>query len=652
MSIKLSVSEGSREFFGQFDYNRRFWWVRSVGAAGAFWDLPDRFPGHIGFTTEDLNLPCGEFVLGCGAGTRIRFHVLPETAAIEIAPNATDRPRVTEILRETRAETETRAEYGTSDPWHVTGYPPADGLTFDGGSGAWSYLASEHEAGRVDASALASNAIRMLPGPSPTTVRIAAPEPQPQPVAVAPQPLPVATVAAGDSYGTRAPIDPPVIVQPQPQPSEPQPSGFTFDTRAGVENESSAARIAQDAADLAALGIVMPPPIYAPGSVVNETGRENIARSHAEWSRQPLAIDVCRDVADLVKAESRIDVETVRNPHMLDNGRIDLGGIGPVAFERSAFDQIVNRHGWFPKGAATLANIQPADRAFLWNKYPPTSGDPITVRTRDTGGTRRAFAIVSPGYTAFDADKVADLVSAAFKRTDGGTTARAEVHMDPGSTELTIDALWHADRVSNFAAGDVFKAGVRISANDSGGGAIRISGIAFRNLCLNLIITSATEGEVTRIVHRGDERSMVRKIAAGLDTQIAAFARFARRWGYVQGTEAIELVRPEKRDQWARAGSRLLAEALARHVTATPMDEDRNVDRLRADLIRLPNVEIDGPRADVVDAIVRGFDREPGDSISALLNSITRIHEDRRLAIPVVRSAEAVAGKLLVAVAR
>ena len=148
------------------------------------------------------------------------------------------------------------------------------------------------------------------------------------------------------------------------------------------------------------------------------------------------------------------------------------------------------------------------------------------------------------------------------------------------------------DHVADLAAGDVFKVGVRVETDDTGQGRIRVHGVVYRNLCLNLILIDEATVQAASAVHRGDSNKLVRKVVAGVATAKQSVSKFLSAW--------------EKARQ-------------------TPLDVPATlrtwVDKRR---IEVPGRRNEEQRAEDVVALLDAWNQEPGDTLADAVNAITR----------------------------
>jgi hypothetical protein len=161
--------------------------------------------------------------------------------------------------------------------------------------------------------------------------------------------------------------------------------------------------------------------------------------------------------------------------------------------------------------------------------------------TRADGTTPRSiWATVSPGYATFDVDKVAEAIGEALKRT--APEARGGVTYD--GTRARFEALFHSNvQPRHYVAGEFFKAGVVVRTDDTGGGAIRGSSVAWQNLCLNLAIIDRQARDLFSIRHVGSVYELARKFQAHFAKALDAIGHFIKAWDYACEEDVLEVAR-------------------------------------------------------------------------------------------------------------
>lgn len=397
---------------------------------------------------------------------------------------------------------------------------------------------------------------------------------------------------------------------------------------------------------LTAAGVPLPPPVYEHGYRVVQMGVDNYVKSHHAWADQPTTVEGLEGVRDAVRREERREVVLPNRGdlRMDDGGRLVLPGHGPVPCELHALRGLAGLFGdTLPQAGAMLAVLPPDERADLFNRQAQRSGrrDEIRLRVRTGPSGPAVYALVAPTYAAHDADALAGTLIDALRDLPGGVEARGEVSYDPETTRLRADAIWHADRVVDLAAGDVFKVGMRFSADDSGGGSIRGDLSASRNRCRNLLVVSVTRAASFRVVHRGDTASMADRVAAGVRKAGETTEHFTAQWGYLRrpGAVVAELTGgSEDSAVVARVRAALLlgAKDADRYVDAVASATTTR-DAVGAVYGAIADTKLDGVdwpvrRDALVELFLRGWDAEQGVLAADVINGVTRVHE---AAIPV-----------------
>jgi len=388
-------------------------------------------------------------------------------------------------------------------------------------------------------------------------------------------------------------------------------------------------RINEEQAHWAKHGIALSPPVVTRGGRVNETGRSNFAKSHREWGENPETVVGLQAIADAVKTEQREDVliDCRKDLRMLDDGSLDWGD-GPIAVEEPALKLLANLFGdQLPSAGPLLMVLDTERRARLVNEQLARSerDGSIKIRTRQVNGVRQGFAFVGPNYGTCDADTLAVMLTEALN-DNGCTGARGEVTYNPSTTDIRVDALFHRDHVVDLAAGDVFKAGMHFRSNDAAGGSIQGRLDVWRNRCYNLIIIGKGSKPLFRVVHKGTMRGVIRRIRNGIHVGMQALGPALEQWGQLRQVKAADAI----------AG-----------VTG-----DNAVQRARSAYEQLLDMKLAGAdyplrRDAMVEAMLRGWQAEPGETLADLLNGVTRIHEERYLVGAQLERLESTAGLLL-----
>lgn len=431
----------------------------------------------------------------------------------------------------------------------------------------------------------------------------------------------------------------------QAEQSDPEPQRVPGSFASpGVSKEGAERAKADELAAIEA-GFSVAPPIYEIGSLVNQWGVDNFRASRSEFEAMPTTTEACEKLVAQVHAEDRRDVTVaLSNLRMLDNGRLTRGkGNGLPITERALSG--LGAHVT-PGGAGYLRKCPPELRATNVNHWCETRAmkedgratnalvrqweengrqgpqpAPVMVprevclRTRMNGTTseRENFAIVSPGYSAHDIDKIAEQVmhSEAIP-----ADARADIVYD--GYKARIDVLFHSNvQPEKVVAGEIFKAGIMLKTADDGSGSIQIAAQVWRNLCLNLIIIDHAKEMVMRRSHRGN--GLPEAVEAGIADAMQKVAVFA--------------------DKWSEA---TLENVLEKY-------DCQDIEAVFRGLVFNKVVTAPGCNAKAMfERLMRAWQMEPGYSKTAVVNAVTRAaHENPWTKWEAVEALETTGGALL-----
>ena len=285
-------------------------------------------------------------------------------------------------------------------------------------------------------------------------------------------------------------------------------------------------------------GFAMKQPLYTRGTRVVELGVENARTSRLEHDALPLAKDAHQDLARQVRDENRKDF-TVKasNLFLRTDGQLttrEKPSQG-VALSRRSFPQLVGRLD-IPSGGAYLSNYPPELRSVNVNHWIDErlreeqlapEGSPakeLQLRMRGPRGAREIFAITGPRYASYDADMIAEAVARACPPGARGTVAY-------DGYRAHGEVLFHTTvQPEHFVAGEVFRAGVSWSTDDTGGGSIVCRAMVFANLCLNLIIIDESEQVTVRLRHQGSVEKLADGFRVGFSQALKKIDHFVEAW--------------------------------------------------------------------------------------------------------------------------
>lgn len=296
-------------------------------------------------------------------------------------------------------------------------------------------------------------------------------------------------------------------------------------------------------------GFAIKPPIYTIGTMVNSIGVNNARQSQLDHAAKPTAREVCRGLRVQVKDECRRDIGPVTlaetrltRSGSLATGLIDLDGkfVEKERFgiEDPGFRRLASRCIPAKSAGAYLADCPPELRARNWHSWATSNqaDSKHILRTRLNGQERCVFSAVSETYTPFDADKIAEALELAFPADARGTA-------DYDGFRVRVEGLWHSDiAAEQYVAGEVFKAGVIVRSDDTGGGSIRVQSVIWRNLCRNLIILDRAIGVDLRLRHTGSVQKLASQFSGAFGKALKSVEGFRVAWGSAMEEKGAVLV--------------------------------------------------------------------------------------------------------------
>jgi len=356
--------------------------------------------------------------------------------------------------------------------------------------------------------------------------------------------------------------------------------------------ETGAERATADEALARLAGFSPEPPVYAVGTLINETGHQNLRQSRRDVEELPFVREACDALVARIAAEKREDLKApIARMRMRADGRVDLEG---ALFDLSERAFTLIARDVTPGGASYLSECPPALRADNLNHWLARQPEkPGTIRTRLNArtGQREIFATASARYQPFDIDELAKVIAHVAP-----ADARGDISYD--GRRARFNMLWHTPiSPENAVAGEFFKAGVSLTSADDAKTGINAAAELWRNLCLNLIIVHHDSVTTGRVVHLGDVETKVR---AALDSALAMTAPFAKQWGAARIENVV--------DQYGMDVEAIFASLSEQRLVHVPgVDPDDMSERL----MRAWHVEPGYSKADIVNAITRAAHESP-----------------------------------------
>lgn len=364
---------------------------------------------------------------------------------------------------------------------------------------------------------------------------------------------------------------------PKPPDDEPDPPP----TAPGAISVIATERYDRQEEWLKDAGFQMAPPIFAPGTRVLPLGDENFKIERQRVDDMPLYADAAAQVIREISGERRTDLRVALGElHMGIDGTLMVKG-EELGLELDAFQQLAIAGG-FGTGVKYLSTICPARlRAINVNHQVEGRRREVVLRVREIRGTRSVYAVVTPTYAVVDTDHVLQEVM------DDLRDAHAEMVYD--GTGVKATALFMPDQIVDLAAGDVFKVGVRVETDDTGRGRVRVTAVAFRNRCLNLLVIGEGSVETVSAVHKGDREKILTTVKEGVQKARDAVGAFLESWGHARQVK-VDVV------------------ALLKSLV-----EEKKISARGAK-----------ERDQVVGVLLAAYEKEPGDTLADAANALTR----------------------------
>ncbi len=322
-------------------------------------------------------------------------------------------------------------------------------------------------------------------------------------------------------------------------------------------------------------GFAAAPPLFDLAGLDPEDMPGRVERSgRRSWEYMVATSDACHCHAQRIEEEDRRDdVALVTMVRMRDDGTLeathvdDGPGARPSAYKltEDAFNSLVTRmqipaagrylrqcwpalraanvNGWIDRlASAELKASELARSAGRASEYAPID---MRIRHRAISrpgpgleGVREIFGIVSPDYADLDADKLDQAIAMA---APAGSRGRVTYDGRRSRWEILSESTVQPK------VGEPFRAGVILTTDDAGGGAINGHAIVQMPLCLNLIVIQTTATAHFGIRHVGDIEAMARKFRDGFGKALGSITHFVHAWDLAVEDDVVRDVRGASR---------------------------------------------------------------------------------------------------------
>ena len=398
----------------------------------------------------------------------------------------------------------------------------------------------------------------------------------------------------------------------------------------GAVDSVAAARVEKQEAYFAAAGFTAKDDFngdgqrrFAAGTQVIESAHERLGDSRVAWEAQESTATSLEELRAKIAAEQRAvtPVPLSRIKCIGATGNVTLGkpgdgaqitrtGLGHLAQYLAPGSRLA---GYLPNAPASLRadlvnyyarELGAAEEKALadWAAVPTTKSTPpapvkakVAVAHRLVGGTREVYRIASPSYVPFETGDAAKVLLGNAEVMAALEGSKATIKYD--GERATIDVLWHADFIADLSSGDVFKAGLRIGLDEVKGGSTTVTAIAWRNLCMNMIIIGTMEKTHLRRRHIGalsGEQGLISQFLTAVKNARTEMDMFVTDWTAARRDRLLESYSGSAEDVFKG----LIGAGL---VDSLPGNAEAKLTRLLNSYAKEP-----GPsRADFVNAITR-----------------------------------------------
>ncbi len=316
-------------------------------------------------------------------------------------------------------------------------------------------------------------------------------------------------------------------------------------------NAEHFARVESDRAALVAMGVSPGQPYHDLRSGVAGEGKGGrVRRSNTEHDQMLNVPGAVEAFVGVIEQEQRQDI-------LMPTVELAMRGDGSIvgrddarwAMEPQAMTQLASRVGI--EQPAYLEKIWPVLRAQNWNQHRAVAlkhekstcpeqhpsfkrlaavaeRNTLCRVRRDSDKDVALWAAVGENYGVFDVNRIAQDLAAGMS---GYPDARCEIQYD--GTRAQMDVLFHSDvRPEHYAAGEVFKVGIRVRSSDAGGGSINVGLLAYQSTCTNMMMVNVGTFNLERIRHIGSSDNLSQRFAAAMGKSQEQIGHFLQKWGY------------------------------------------------------------------------------------------------------------------------
>lgn len=292
-------------------------------------------------------------------------------------------------------------------------------------------------------------------------------------------------------------------------------------------------------------------PIFQFGTELNQLGLKNASKFRADWEAMPTVEDVMSSTIAAVADQKRRDYETDSGSISFNRETAEMtihgGDGGPIPLTSDAMRALALRLQMGNGTGQCLTNgvTPPESVAWLLNSHvgkqnlarivtpaEATNVTELVFRTWRVEGRRAAFATVSPGYTAFDADQIAQCVTVAMQKAGiKGARGQGEIR----GAKSFFEIHYHSNLpATGYSAGEIFSVVTRVQSHDGGGGSATVQNMVQRNRCKNLYTLDTVAMQIDSIRHSGGVEKFAGLVYKSALDAFDHARHFIEKWGFAQ----------------------------------------------------------------------------------------------------------------------
>lgn len=373
-------------------------------------------------------------------------------------------------------------------------------------------------------------------------------------------------------------------------------------------------------------------PAFLPSSTVRPFGTqiiENDGRQHEvrkDFFRDaPAAIEGARTMQATIASENREDFPfKLRDLNITEDGRFyvgdDVDGAFPMTGDgwKGLMTQVGKDNATWLTGMARAPKERTVEN---WRAFQRDYADPdkvIVGGIRSLDGDDQWWRFVSNKHSeskssvkedgevqlGMGADELLGTLVDVLDGLPDGDEWRMRSQYDPNTGGISVDVLRQAPTIPGMGSGDVYQSGFRFTSGDGGKTGFTVQLLLMRNLCVNIMIVKEETLLKSMVTHRkGNESKAHNRIRETFTVAQKVLGIFAPN---LAKTKAMPYNAKFKDAATVRDVYEAIANMKAMRKVTSAIAKDT-----------------------AVEAMLLGWQQEPGDTLYSIINGVTRVHESK-----------------------